>query len=72
MAESRCSDSNVELNNTQINQMLSPMYSHPEESNYMKKIANNYKIKHAILTSGGVYFFIKKLFQDINANIFLL
>jgi hypothetical protein len=38
MAESRGSDSNVELNHTQINQTSSPMYSHPEESNYMKKL----------------------------------
>jgi hypothetical protein len=38
MAESRGSDSNVELNDTRINQTSSPMYSHPEESNYMKKL----------------------------------
>jgi hypothetical protein len=31
MAESRGSDSNVELNDTRINQTSSPMYSHPEE-----------------------------------------
>jgi hypothetical protein len=38
MAESRGSDSNVELNDTWSNQTSSPMYSHPEESNYMKKL----------------------------------
>jgi hypothetical protein len=38
MAESRGSDSNVELNDTWSNQTLSPMYSHHEESNYMKKL----------------------------------
>jgi hypothetical protein len=38
MAESRGSDSNVELNDTWSNQTSSPMYSHPDESNYMKKL----------------------------------
>jgi hypothetical protein len=38
MAVSRGSDSNVELNDTWSNQTLSPMYSHHEESNYMKKL----------------------------------
>jgi hypothetical protein len=38
MVESRGSDSNVELNDTRSNQTLSPMHSHPEESNYMKKL----------------------------------
>jgi hypothetical protein len=38
MPESRGSDSNVELNDTWIDQASSPMYSHPEESNYMKKL----------------------------------
>jgi hypothetical protein len=38
MAVSRGGDSNVELNDTQSNQTSSPMYSHPEESNYMKKL----------------------------------
>jgi hypothetical protein len=38
MAESRGSDSNVELNDTRSNQTSSTMYSHPEESNYMKKL----------------------------------
>jgi hypothetical protein len=38
MAESRGSDSSVDLNDTRINQTPSPMYSHPEESNYMKKL----------------------------------
>jgi hypothetical protein len=45
MAESRGSGSNVELNDTRSNQTSSPMYSHPEESNYMKKTTNNYKKK---------------------------
>jgi hypothetical protein len=52
MAESICSDSNVELNDTRINQTSSPMYLHPEASNYIKETTNNYKINHAILTSG--------------------
>jgi hypothetical protein len=38
MAESRDSDSNVELNDMHSNQTSSSMYSHPEESNYMKKL----------------------------------
>jgi hypothetical protein len=38
MADSRGSVSNVELNDTQSNQTSYPMYSHPEESNYMKKL----------------------------------
>jgi hypothetical protein len=38
MAESRGSDSNVELNDMRSNQTSSPTYSHPEESNYMKKL----------------------------------
>jgi hypothetical protein len=38
MAESRGSDSNAELNDKWSNQTSSPMYSHPEESNYMKKL----------------------------------
>jgi hypothetical protein len=38
MAESRGCDSNVELNDTWSNQTSSPMYSHPEESKYMKKL----------------------------------
>jgi hypothetical protein len=38
MAGRRGSDSNVELNDTWSNQTSSPMYSHPEESNYMKKL----------------------------------
>jgi hypothetical protein len=38
MVERRGNDSNVELNDTRINQTSSPMYSHPEESNYMKKL----------------------------------
>jgi hypothetical protein len=38
MAKSRGSDSNVELNDTRSNQTSSPMYSHPNESNYMKKL----------------------------------
>jgi hypothetical protein len=54
MAESRGSDSNVELNDMRINQTSSPMYSHHEESNYIKKLLT-IKIKHAILTSGRVY-----------------
>jgi hypothetical protein len=62
MAERKGSDSNVELNDMQINQTSSPMYSHPEESNY-EKATNNYKIKHAILTSGGVYFLLKNFFK---------
>jgi hypothetical protein len=37
MAESRGSDSNVELNDTRSNQTSSPMHSHPKESNYKKK-----------------------------------
>jgi hypothetical protein len=36
MVESRGSNSNVELNDTRINQTSSPMYSHLEASNYMK------------------------------------
>jgi hypothetical protein len=43
MAESRGSDSNVELNDTQSNQTSSPMYSHPKESNYMKKLLTTTK-----------------------------
>jgi hypothetical protein len=38
MAESRGSDSNVDLNDTRSNQTSSPMYSQPKESNYMKKL----------------------------------
>jgi hypothetical protein len=38
MPVSRGGDSNVELNDTQSNQTSSPMYLHPEESNYMKKL----------------------------------
>jgi hypothetical protein len=53
MAESRESDSNVELNDTRINETSSPMHSHPE-SNYMKKLITITK-KHAILTSRGLY-----------------
>jgi hypothetical protein len=69
MAESRKSDSNVELNDTRINETSSPMYSHPE-SNYMKKlitITKNMQFSHL-----EDYIFYKKLFQDINANIILL
>jgi hypothetical protein len=38
MDESRGSDSNVELNDARINQTVPLMYSHPKESNYMKKL----------------------------------
>ena len=48
MAESRGSDSNVELNDTRINQMSSPMYSLRP-------------IKDAILTSRGVKLYEKLL-----------
>jgi hypothetical protein len=45
MVESRGSDSNVELNDTRSNQTSSSMYSHLEESNYMKKLLKNTKKK---------------------------
>jgi hypothetical protein len=49
--------------------MSSPMYSHPEELNYMK----NYQQLQNKTCNSHIWrsiFFIKKLFQDINANIF--
>jgi hypothetical protein len=48
MAESRGSDSNVELNDTRSNQTSYPMYSHPEETNYMKKLLTITKRKEGI------------------------
>jgi hypothetical protein len=52
MVESRGSDSNVELNDTRSNQTLSPMHSHPEESNYMKKLLKIQKKREEGIRSG--------------------